>query len=181
MKKTIFYYGIISGIVMILLFLIPFLVNGDIAVLGNGAIFGYASIILSLSAVYLGIRKYRDRYNNKVLLFGEGFGVGSEISGIAGIIFGVYSYLHYRTNGSEIAEQILNYYRNRIINSGASQELIAEQLKRLNEQSWYYGNPIVIAVVTLFTVFAIGLLISAISAFVLRRKANETLLKSPIV
>ena len=135
MKKTAFYFGTISGIVMVIFFIIPIFIYGNDIDFSKSEIIGYTSMVLCLTAVFFGIKKYRDKKLGGVISFGAAFGLGSEISGIAGIIFGIYSYVLYKYWSPNLYVKIMDYYKDKIINSGQSQEVIAQQLKQFQKQS----------------------------------------------
>lgn len=174
MKKTAFYFGTIGGILMVLCFLTPYFIYGNNVDFSKGELIGYASMVFCLTTIFFGIKSYRDKKQQGTITFGKAFGLGSEISGIASIIFAIYSFLLYKVFAPELGPGLLDYYRQKIINSGASQQVIAEQLKQFEAQSDFYANPLAMAVVMLFTVFVIGLIISLISAFILKRKELKT-------
>src|SRR5438552_2096621 len=96
MKKTTFYYGGIGGIVMILCFLVPSLVYDTGIDFFKSEISVYVSVILPLTAIFFGIKNYRNKKLNGIISFGQAFGLGSEISGIASLIFGIYSFFLYK-------------------------------------------------------------------------------------
>src|SRR4051812_26907977 len=90
MKKNIIVYGIIAGIVVS--FLMLFTVNYISHCKGNidydsSMLIGYAAMLIAFSLVFVGIRNYRDKYNEGVISFGKAFKVGSMIVLIASSIY----------------------------------------------------------------------------------------------
>jgi hypothetical protein len=155
---------------MVLCFLTPYFIWGKDADLSKGEIIGYISMIVSLSAVFFGIKNYRDKKQNGYITFGNAFGLGLEISGVASIIFGIYNYVLYKFLAPDLSQRLIDYYKNKIINSGQSKEIIAKQLQKMQSQSDFYSNPLIMSLVMIVTVFAIGLVVSLISATILKRK-----------
>jgi len=170
MKRITFKYGAYAGIIMVLCFLTPYFIWGKDADLSKGEIIGYISMVVSLSAVYLGIKNFRDKKQNGYISFGNALGLGLEISGVASIIFGIYNYILYKFLAPDLSQRLMDYYKNKINNSGQSKEVIAKQLQEMQSQAGFYGNPLIMALVMIVTVFAIGLVVSLISAAVLKRK-----------
>jgi hypothetical protein len=168
-KKTAFYYGTISGIIMVLCFLVPYFIYGNNVDFSKGEIIGYTAMVLCLTAVFFGIRFYRDKRLDGYISFGQAMGLGSEISGIAALIFGIYTFVLYRFFATDLPQRLMEYYKNQIINSGQSKEVIAQKLAQMQEQAGFYSNPVAMAVVMMFTVFLIGIALSLISSFILKK------------
>ena len=83
MKKNILTYGLIAGIVVSVLMLssVNYFSHCEGNVDYNTSIFiGYASMLLAFSLVFVGIRNYRDKYNEGVISFGKAFKIGILIS-----------------------------------------------------------------------------------------------------
>ena len=79
MKKNIIIYGLIAGIVVSILMLssVNYLSHCE----GNvdydtSKLIGYASMLIAFSLVFVGIRNYRDKYNEGVISFGKAFKIG---------------------------------------------------------------------------------------------------------
>ena len=90
MKKNIIIYGLIAGIVVSVLML--FSVNSISHREGNfdydrSMLIGYASMLIAFSLVFVGIRNYRDKYNEGVISFGKAFKIGIMIVLIASTIY----------------------------------------------------------------------------------------------
>src|ERR1044071_7945414 len=90
MRKNIIIYGLIAGIVVSTLMQTSMnyishcegSIDHDTSML-----IGYASMLLALSLVFVGIRNYRNKYNGGVISFGKAFRVGLLMVLIASTIF----------------------------------------------------------------------------------------------
>src|SRR6187401_2692523 len=90
MKKNILIYGLTAGVVVSILMLST--VNYISHCEGNvdydtSMLIGYASMLIALSLVFVGIRNYRDKYNGGVISFGKAFKTGIVIVLIASTIY----------------------------------------------------------------------------------------------
>ena len=90
MQKNIIIYGLIAGIIVSILMLST--VNYISHCKGNvdydtSMLIGYASMLIAFSLVYVGIRNYRDKYNEGVISFGKAFKIGIMIVLIASTIY----------------------------------------------------------------------------------------------
>jgi len=90
MKKNIIVYGLTAGILVSILMLssVNYLSHCE----GNvdydtSMLIGYASMLIALSLVYVGIRNYRDKYNEGVISFGKAFKIGLFMVLVASTIY----------------------------------------------------------------------------------------------
>ena len=82
MLKVILRYGIIAGLIVAtpMIWLMATVKAGDDNPLG-GMLVGYLTMLVALTAVFLGVKQYRDRFKGGVIRFLPAFGVGLGISG----------------------------------------------------------------------------------------------------
>jgi predicted membrane protein len=66
MKKNIIIYGLIAGIIVsiLMLFSVNYLSHSKGIDYNTSLLIGYASMLIAFSLVFVGIRNYRDKYNN---------------------------------------------------------------------------------------------------------------------
>src|SRR5881396_3451000 len=90
MKKNITIYGLIAGIVVSILMLstVNYISHCEGTIdYTRSLLIGYASMLISFSLVFVGIRNYRDKYNEGVISFGKAFTIGIMIVLIASTIY----------------------------------------------------------------------------------------------
>ncbi len=73
MKKTVLIYGLIAAAITIIPMTIFNMLSGDEFNFKMGEIVGYASMIIALSTIFIGVRKYRDEELGGVISFGKAF------------------------------------------------------------------------------------------------------------
>jgi hypothetical protein len=170
MKKTILIFGLISGVLssVMMCATIPFL--RDLEHGEKGLLLGYAAIILSLLLVYFGIRSYRDNLAGGAITFGRGFGIGICITLISCAFYVVtweilyFNFLHGFMDGY-FAKQIQAAQA-----AGGTPEAIQASVAKIRHSQVLYENPLFNAMYTFIEPFPVGLLMTLISAAVLRRK-----------
>jgi amino acid transporter len=176
MKKNIFIYGLIAGIVVSILML--FSVNSIGHSEGNfdynrSLLIGYASMLIAFSLVYVGIRNYRDKYNEGVISFGKAFKIGIMIVLIASTIYVVAWLIDYFFFIPDFMEKYSAHTLNKLKASGASQIEIDKQTKEMADFAKMYKNPFYNAMMTYVEILPVGLVVTLISSFILKRKSAK--------
>lgn len=169
MKKTVLTFGLISGVVTAVLMLStqPFM---DRIGFDKGLIIGYTSIVLSFLLVYFGIRSYRENIGGGEITFGRAFSVGILITLISTLFYVVTWEIIYFGFKFDFSGKYTSYMVEKAINSGASQQAIEAIRQQMREMKRMLDNPLLNAAFTFIEPFPVGLVITLISAAILRKK-----------
>jgi len=173
MRKVTLTFGLIAGAIVS-----GFMVMGLALYEKTGKIFvnelvGYATMVIALSMVFFGIKSYRDNYQKGVINFWKGFQVGLLIALIASLMYAITweAYIQTRPTG---AASFMDTYTDTVINKkkekGASAAEIDQEVKRMDDFRKIYSNPAFRFGMTLMEILPVGILITLISAAVLRKK-----------
>ena len=170
MKKIVLTFGLISGVIASVLMLgtVSFI---DRIGFDRGLIVGYTAIVLSFLLVFFGIRSYRENVGGGYISFGRAFTVGILIALISSVIYVLTWEFEYQTWFHDFPEKYTNYVIETARASGSSPEEVARQSAEMNSM-WesYRGNVLIRAAYTFLEPFPVGLLITLISAAVLRKR-----------
>ena len=176
MRRTILIYGLISGAIgFILWFITQNLATSPEGKLDfdKGELFGYINIILALSLVFFGVRHYRDKELGGKINFGKAFWVGFLIALVAAFFYVAGWMIYYYT--SDTAQQHLLQYADYMKEKWAASGMPAEEITRktgeLEKNMEMIKNPFFMALFTFFEPLPVGLIVSLISAFILKKKA----------
>ena len=174
MKKNIIIYGLIAGIVVSVLML--FSVNSISHREGNfdynrSLLIGYASMLIAFSLVFVGIRNYRDKYNEGVISFGKAFKMGIIMVLIASTIYVVAWLIDCFFFIPDFAEKYSAHMLDDLKASGASQVEIDKQTKEMANFATMYRNPFYNAMMTYVEILPVGLVVTLISSLILKRKS----------
>jgi Protein of unknown function (DUF4199) len=171
MRKTVLTFGFISGAVssVMMLLTLPFI---DTIGFDHGEILGYTLIIASLLPVYFGIRSYRDNVAGGTVTFGRALLVGLLISAISCLCYVITWEFIYFKLAPDFGEKFSAYAIEKVRKSGGSPQAIAETTQQMKMFKEMYDRPLVNAAITFLEPFPIGVVVSAISAAVLRRRAR---------
>jgi hypothetical protein len=174
MKRTILVFGLISGVISSLMMVstLPFL---DKIGATRGAIVGYTAIVLSFMLVFFGIRSYRENVGNGEITFGKAFLVGIGITLISCAFYvATWEIIYFKF----MPNFMDNYGSNTIEKlraAGASTVVIQAKINELNQLKQNYKNPLYNSALTFLEPFPVGLLITLISAGILRKKRKVPL------
>ena len=169
MKKIVLVFGLISGALMALFMFatLPFLekIGTD-----KGAIVGYTSMVLAFILIFFGIRSYRENVGNGTITFGRAFAVGILIAVISSVCY-VLAWLilsHYFMPDfvDKYAAQVIDQLRA----SGATAQAIQAKQQEMQQFKQLYSNPFFKVAMTFIEPFPVGLIITVISALILRKK-----------
>jgi hypothetical protein len=173
MKKTVLTFGLISGAIMAALMMATVRFIDNIG-FENGTIVGYTSIVLGFLMVFFGIRSYRENVGGGFVSFGKAFTVGILIALISSVIYVITWEIVFHNWLYDFPEKYTSYIIEKARASGAAPEEIARQREEMNSMwTLYKSNFLVRAAFTFVEPFPVGLLVTLISAGVLRKRRRE--------
>ncbi len=166
MKRNSLIYGLAAGGFLIAGMALGYFLGGAG---GYSETFGYAFMLVALSVVFVGVKRYRDRELGGVIRFSTAFLLGLGITLVASVIYvaswEVVLYLTDYAFAEEYYQSVIEAKRAAGL-SGAELEAEAARIDGLVEQ---YSNPVFRLPVTFIEIFPIGLLVTLIAAAVLRK------------
>ncbi len=173
MKKIIIIYGLVSGAVVSTVMLIGmnYLSHCEGSVdYSTSMLVGYASMLIAFSMVFIGIKSYRDKFNNGVISFGKAFKIGLFIVFIASTMYVAAWLIDYNYFIPDFAEKYSKHMIEELKTSGAPQTEIDQKTKEMAEFSVMYKNPFYNAAMTYMEILPVGLIVTLISSLILKRK-----------
>jgi MFS family permease len=173
MKKNIIIYGLISGLVISALMAVIVSRasnNGDYE---GSIVIGYASMLIAFSMIFVGIKNYRDKYNNGVISFGKAFKIGFIIALIASTIYVVVWMIEEHFFFPDFMEKYTAHEMNKLRSSGISATELASETKKLEQAKEWYKNPFLRILMTYAEILPVGLVVTLISSLILKRKSAK--------
>jgi hypothetical protein len=171
MKKIVLIYGLIGGLI-VSLFMALTIPNMDADTdMTKGMLMGYASMVVALTTIFLGIKKYRNTHLNGYINFGKAFLVGLYIALIASTLYVITWMVISDLYLPDFMENYVEAQIQSLKESGASAEEIEKQSTEYHSMAESYKNPIIKALYTYMEILPVGILIALISAAILKKKA----------
>ena len=170
MKKTVITFGLISGIILSVLIVAVTFAPIPNMNFGKGQVMGYTSIVLSFVLIFFGIRSYRENVGNGSITFGKAFTAGILITVISSLCYVATWLIIYYNFFPNFIDEYASYTIEGMKANGATQAAIDRVITDMEHYKVQYNNPFFNAAVTFMEPFPIGLVITLISAAILRKK-----------
>lgn len=176
MKKNVLVFGLIAGIL-----LAGFMVwnihrcYNDPRHFEPSTVLGYASMLLIFSLIFVGVRNYRDKYNNGLITFGKAFKIGLLISLVASTMYVLAWLVYYYFFIPDFIDKYIDHVLHAVQQSGNNPQAIQKKSAEMQQFKELYKNPLFVIVTTYAEVLPIGIVISLISALILKRKRRQPL------
>lgn len=167
MKKFVLGFGLISGLILVAIsaITIPLHLNGTID-MTQGLWLGYTVMTVSFIPVFLGVRAYREEHGGAIS-FGRAFGLGMLIALVSSLCYvAAWEIVYFGGLVPGFEEKMKAEQMASMQKEGASPEKIAQAQKMWE----LYKNPAVNAAITLLEPLPVALIVSFVSAGILRRK-----------
>ena len=158
-------YGLLSGSVIAAVITAALVLGPE----GTHSLwFGYLVMLVALTFIFVGVKRYRDVERGGVIKFLPALGMGLAIAAVAGIAYVcVWEIYLAATDYAFMDQYIAAIARNRAA-AGVPPAAIAEELRQLEGMREAYANPLFRAPMTFLEIFPVGLLVALVSAALLR-------------
>ena len=143
---------------------------------GRGSmIIGFSAMVVAFSFIFVGIKNYRDKQNGGIITFGKGFLLGFMISFIASTLYVITWGVEFHFFMPDFMDKYSAMQVKQIHASGISGAALEKALKSIESANDNYNhNPFFFAMYTYMEILPVGILITLISALILRRKSPVT-------
>jgi hypothetical protein len=167
MLRIVLIYGVTGGVIVAVPMLVSMLTTPAGAIPDNAALYGYVSMLLAFTMVFVGIKHYRDKLCGGVVRFLPALGVGLGISAVASL-FWVVGWEITLATGFDFGSA----YTDSVVAAARARGAPPAELERLGAETAdflaMYANPLFRLPITFAEMFPIGALISLLSAALLR-------------
>lgn len=173
MRRNMFVFGSVSGILAGALMGISLWANKshDSTV---GMVLGYAAMIIALSLIYVGVRNFRDKYNDGIISFGKAMRLALGITLIASTIYVLVWLVEYYVFVPDFMDQYAAAHIRQAKSAGLSPAELQRQLAEIDNMRAAYRNPVLVILFTYLEIVPVGVIISLLTALLLKRKQRRS-------
>jgi Protein of unknown function (DUF4199) len=171
MKKTVLTFGLIAGVIMSILMDGNVLLADKIGTGRHSLLLGYTILVASFLLIYFGIRSYRDNSLAGQISFGRAFACGILITLITCVCYVVTWEIIYFNFIPHFMDSYFAAQIAKVQASGLDPATTAAKVAEIQHSQQLYQNPLVNMAYTFMEPLPVGIIITLISAAVLRRNA----------
>ena len=171
MRKIVLTYGLIAGAIVSVLILgsVP-LWNRGVLNFDNSEVVGYTSIIIALSMVFFGIKTCRDFHFNGSISFWQGIKIGLMITLIGSVMYVLAWQVSFNFLPQDFSEKMWQHFIDKAKNESQNEAELDAALQQIETWKEWYKNPLLRFAMTLMEIVPVGVVITIISAAILRKK-----------
>jgi hypothetical protein len=175
MKRNILVFGSISGIIVGTLMALSLFWANQGHDIKEGMLLGYASMVIALSLIYVGVRNFREKYNDGVISFGKALKLALGITLIASTIYVAVWLVEFYAFIPDFMDKYTAAHLQQVKASGLNPAALQKQLAEMESQRDAYDhNPLVVVGYTYLEIVPVGVIISLLTALLLKRKQRPS-------
>ena len=168
MLRKILSYGVVAGLIVgVPLSALTIAMAGK-PPLPYGVALGYLMMLIALSAVFVAIKRHRDVELGGTIRFWPAFGLGLGISVVAGVFYVIAWESAVAFTGLDFGTDYAKIMIEQKRAEGVSGEALAKFIAEMEQFKVQYANPLWRLPMVFAEIFPIGVLVSAVSAGLLR-------------
>jgi len=159
-------YGVIAGAIAATVLTVG--IASDLSNHTTSLWFGYLVMLVVLSLIFVGVKRYRDVECGGVIRFGRAFALGLAIAAVAGLVYALVWETYLQVSGYDFMADYTKSVLNSMRAKGAAQAAIDAKAAEMGAMAESYKNPLFRIPMTFIEILPVGLLVALISAALLR-------------
>jgi hypothetical protein len=167
MARIALVYGTLAGVVVIACIIVLLAATNGLGHAGSEWL-GYLVMIVALTMIFFGVKRYRDRERGGVIKFLPAFFLGLSIAIVAGIAYVASWEAYLAISGRDFIAE----YTAAVIEAerakGVTGPALDAQVAAMQALKVQYANPLFRLPMTFLEIFPVGLIVALISAVLLR-------------
>jgi hypothetical protein len=168
MIRIVALYGVVAGLIVAVPMVWLMLTTTPGSAPTMSVAYGYLTMVVALTTVFLGIKHYRDKVLGGAIRFGPALLVGLGITTVASIMYVIGWEISLAMSDFDFAESYSQAMIDASRARGASAAELQQAIADAESFVTIYRNPLLRMSITFMEMFPVGALISLISAALLR-------------
>jgi hypothetical protein len=169
MKRNVWVFGLLSGLVIAVFMLISANLCYNNPNYEGSMVLGYAGMLLAFSFVFIGIKNYRDKYFGGNITFLEALKVGGIIALISSTVYVAVWLVDYYLFVPDFMDHYIQHVLTQAKKDGASQAEINKQITEMAGYRDMYKTPFGVILMTYLEPLPVAIIVTLISALILKR------------
>ena len=174
MQRVGLTFGVIAGALLSLVLVVGMVLwHNGMVTFESGEIYGYSTMLLALSVIFFGIKSYRDKHLKGTIRFWKAVQIGLLMSGVAVVMYAITWEVYGAMQPEGFSKFMAEYQQCQIDKwkeDGETPEAIATRTADMASMMEMYNNPIVRFGFTLLEPLPVALVVTLVSAGLLRRR-----------
>jgi hypothetical protein len=172
MKKIVWTFGLIAGAIMSVMMVATLPLMHTVSA-EKSMIIGYTTMVAAFLLTYFGVRTYRDNVLGGTISFGRAFTVGILITAIGCVCYTATWEVLYYNFMPDFGTKYATAAVNRAQRDGKSEAEVAKVRADMAVFAERYKNPVYNSAMTFLEPLPVGVILTLVSAGVLRRKRRS--------
>jgi len=172
MRKIVLRFGLAAGTILVAMIMTPLFLHRNVD-FDHSEVLGYSSMVLSFLLVFFGVRSYRNTVASGAIGFGKAFQVGILITLITCAMYVIAWEIAYFNFFPHFLDQYSAHVLAKMRAAGESEAAIQASAAQMASLAKHYDNPLFNSAITFMEVFPVGLIMTLLSAAILRRKPRQ--------
>jgi hypothetical protein len=173
MKRIVLTCGLISGVIVSVFMVASMAWCYSKGNFDGSMLVGYAAMLLCFSLIFVGVKNYRDKYNQGFVTFGKAFQIGLGITLIASTMYVIVWMIEYHYFIPDFIDRFSEAAIRKERAAGATKEELSKLIENMDTYREMYKNPFVIILWTYIEILPVGLVVSLLTALLLRRSPGR--------
>jgi len=174
MKKNILVFGLTSGLILAVFIFFLTWFGVKYPQFAHSEVTGFAAMIIAFSFIFVGVKNFRDKYNHGTVSFGKAFRIGLGITLIGSTLYVIAWMADFYIFVPDFMEKYADGLVKQAQASGVSPAVLTKKVAEINNMRELYKSPLFVALFTYVEVLPVGIVISLLTAFILRRRQPRT-------
>lgn len=159
-------YGSIAGAIIIIASSIMFALFQGLH--STSPLLGYLVMLVALSMIFVGVKRYRDVERGGTIRFGAALGLGLGIAAVAAVIYVIAWEITFAAMGGDFIAEYSAVMAREMEAAGSSQAEIHAKVAEMSAFAESYANPLVRIPLTFIEIAPVGIIVALVSAAILR-------------